>query len=167
MRDANKPDRVIESIPGISRPTFFRHSASPELSPRDLTGDGRISSKSSTTSTRLRSFLQALNTTVYQISQATMHPPFGKETRAHIRDAFCAEIESGLTPNIYQVAALAKLTGYRFVDWLALFDYPVTEILRLQLKLHAEHTLVLPGTIYDPLVTVPRIRQLDSRIDLK
>ncbi|MFY9574290.1 MAG: hypothetical protein WAV20_23050, partial [Blastocatellia bacterium] len=105
--------------------------------------------------------------TVYQISQMTSQPPFGKGTRAHIRDALYSEIDSGQTPDIHQLAALSKLTGHRLVDWLALFGYYVDDILRLQLGLHTEHTVVLPSTIYDSLVLLPWIRQLDTRVDLE
>jgi hypothetical protein len=125
-----------------------------------------VDPKAASVSRRLKAFLRSLDMTVYQISQATARPPFGKGTRAHIRDAFYAEIESGQTPDIHQIAALAKLTGYRFVDWLALFGYRVDEVLRLQLELQTERTVVLPSTIYDPLVMLPWIRRMDTSIDL-
>ena len=105
--------------------------------------------------------------TVYQISQMTSRPPFGKGTRAYIRDALYAEIESGQMPDIHQLAALSKLTGYRLVDWLTLFGYHVNDILRLQLELHTEHTVVLPSTIYDSLFLTPWIRQFDAEADLE
>lgn len=126
-----------------------------------------INAKAASISRRLKAFLRSLDTTVYQISQATARLPFGKGTRAHIRDAFYAEIELGQPPDIHQLAALARLTGYRLVDWLALFGYHVDEILRLQLELHTEHTVLLPSTVYDPLVVLPWIRQLDTRVDLE
>jgi hypothetical protein len=125
-----------------------------------------VDPKAASVSRRLKAFLRSLDMTVYQISQATARPPFGKGTRAHIRDAFYAEIESGQTPDIHQIAALAKLTGYRFVDWLSLFGYRVDEVLRLQLELQTERTVVLPSTIYDPLVMLPWIRRMDTSIDL-
>lgn len=118
-------------------------------------------------SRRLKAFLRSLGMTVYQISQMTSRPPFGKGTRAYIRDAFYAEIESGQTPDIHQLAALARLTGYRLVDWLALFGYHVDDILRLQLQLHTEHTVLLPGTIYNSLVLTPWIRRFDARADFE
>lgn len=126
-----------------------------------------INSKAASISRRLKAFLRSLEMTVYQISQMTGRPPFGEGTRAHIRDALYAEIESGQTPDIHQLAALARLTRYRLVDWLALFGYHVDDILRLQLELHTEHTVVLPNTIYDSLVLQPWIRQLDTRVDLE
>jgi hypothetical protein len=126
-----------------------------------------INAKTAGISRRLKAFLRSLEMTVYQISQMTSRPPFGKGTRAHIRDALYAEIESGQTPDIHQLAALARLTGYRLVDWLALFGYHVDDILRLQLELHTEHTIVLPSTIYDSLVLTPWIRQFDARVDLE
>jgi hypothetical protein len=125
-----------------------------------------VSPKAASVVRRLKAFLHTLDMTVYQISQATARPPFGKGTRSHIRDAFYAEIESGQTPDIHQIAALSRLTGYRFVDWLALFGYHADEVLRLQLELQTERTIVLPSTIYDPLVMLPWIRRVDTSIDL-
>jgi len=125
-----------------------------------------IDEKAANISRRLKVFLRSLGMTVYQISQLTARPPFGKGTRAYIRDALYAEIESGQMPDINQLAALAKLTGYRLVDWLTLFGYHVDDILRLQLELHTEHTILLPGTIYDSLVLTPWIRQFDAEADL-
>lgn len=136
------------------------------VQPHDPAVTEPINTKAASISRRLKAFLRSLGMTVYQISQMTSRPPFGRGTRAYIRDAFYAEIESGQTPDIHQLAALAKLTGYRLVDWLALFGYHVDDILRLQLGLHTEHTVVFPGTIYDPLVLSPWIRQLDARADL-
>lgn len=125
-----------------------------------------VDPKAASVSRRLKAFLRSLDMTVYQISQATARPPFGKGTRAHIRDAFYAEIESGQTPDIHQLAALARLTGYRFADWLALFGYHVDDVLRLQLELQTERTVVLPSTIYDPLILLPWVRRLDTSVDL-
>ncbi len=115
---------------------------------------------------RLRTFLRDNGTTLYQVSQATERTPFGKSTRWHIRDAFYAELEGGQTPDIYQVAAMARITGYRLVDWLALFGYPVDAIPRLQLSVHHDRTVILPSTVYDPLVQVPWVRKLDTSISL-
>jgi hypothetical protein len=115
---------------------------------------------------RLKSFLESLNLTMYHVSQVTARPPFGKGTRAHIRDAFYAELDSGQTPDIHQVAALAKITGHRFIDWLALFGYHVGDLLKLQLEFLTERTVLLPNILYDPLVMVPWVRRLDPHADL-
>jgi hypothetical protein len=125
-----------------------------------------VSPRAASVVRRLKAFLHSLDMTVYQISQATARPPFGKGTRSHIRDAFYAEIESGQTPDIHQIAALSRLTGYRFVDWLSLFGYHADDVLKLQLELQTERTILLPSTIYDPLVMLPWIRRLDTTIDL-
>jgi hypothetical protein len=117
-------------------------------------------------SRRLKAFLRTLNMSIYQISQGTARAA-SKGTRAYIRDAFHAEIESGWTPDIHQVAALARLTGYRFVDWLELFGYPVNAVPHLQLLVATERTVLLPTTIYDPAVPVQYIRRLDKHVDLK
>jgi hypothetical protein len=115
---------------------------------------------------RLKSFLESLDLTMYHVSQVTAKTPFGKGTRAHIRDAFYAELDSGQTPDIHQVAALSKITGHRFIDWLALFGYHVADILKLQLEFLTDRTVLLPNVLYDPLVMVPWVRRLDPHADL-
>jgi hypothetical protein len=115
---------------------------------------------------RLKALLETLDLTMYHISQVTSRPPFGKGTRAHIRDAFYAELDSGQTPDIHQVAALARITGHRFIDWLALFGYHVSDLLKLQLEFLTDRTVLLPNVIYDPLVMVPWVRRLDPHADL-
>jgi hypothetical protein len=150
-----------------SFPSALPDSAVVAASPCSSEGDHRtINAKAANICRRLKAFLRSLDMTVYQISQATARAPFGKGTCAYIRDAFYAEIESGQTPDIHQLAALAKLTGYRLVDWLALFGYHVDDIPRLQLELHTKRTVLLPSTIYDPLVPLPWIRRFDTRVDL-
>src|SRR5262249_17469644 len=115
---------------------------------------------------RLKSFLESLDLTMYHVSQVTARPPFGKGTRAHIRDAFYAELDSGQTPDLPQVAALAKITGHRFIDWLALFGYHVADVLKLQLEFLTDRTVLLPNVLYDPLVMMPWVRRLDPHADL-
>lgn len=149
LRSSNPAGVNLTDAPNAASPTYM-----------PATGGDSVSQ-------RLRRFLRSLDMTVYQISRVTERPPFGKGTRAYIRDAFYAELECGQTPDIHQIAALARITGYRFVDWLALFGYRVDDVLRLQLELHPECTLLLPSTIYDPLALVPWIRRLDRSVDLE
>lgn len=159
---APRPNGNGKSVPHILR------DAVSDLAPQRNPVIGEpIHAKAASISRRLKAFLRSLELTVYQISQITSRPPFGKGTRAYIRDALYAEIESGQMPDIHQLAALAKLSGYRLVDWLALFGYHVDDILRLQLELHTEHTIVLPSTIYDSLVLTPWIRQFDAEANLE
>src|ERR1700754_4802508 len=69
-------------------PAAIAAAAGPAHAPK------HVDPKAASVSRRLKAFLRSLDMTVYQISQATARPPFGKGTRAHIRDAFYAEIES-------------------------------------------------------------------------
>jgi hypothetical protein len=156
----------LSQASGKSAPPTLHDASGVPVPLHNAVASEPISAKAASISRRLKAFLRSLEMTVYQISQMTSRPPFGKGTRAYIRDALYAEIESGQTPDIHQLAALARLTGYRLVDWLALFGYYVDDILHLQLQLHTEHTVVLPSTIYDSLALLPWIRQLDARVDL-
>lgn len=122
------PDRAHEVITSLSvRPSHHV--------PRNT--DGYV------VRSRLQAFLRSLGTTLYQISRATEVTPFGKGTRAYICDAFYSKLEHGQTPDVYQVAALAQLTGYSFTDCLRMFGHDISDVLRLQLALHADRTTVL------------------------
>jgi hypothetical protein len=135
-------------------PASFADSRTPEV-------------KTAGISQRVKMFLRSLDRTIYQMSQATSRPPFGKGTRAYIRDAFYAEIDAGQMPDIHQVAALARITGYRLIDWLTLFGYRIDEVMRLQIELQRERTVLLPSTLYDPLRALPWVRRLDPDIDFR
>jgi hypothetical protein len=161
-----KLDSDLQTVNLIIGPGLSKLSEQPAFTAEMISANPKaIVAKGNSISLRLKAFLSSLNMTLYQISQSTAKAPFGKGTRAYIRDAFYAEIESGQTPDIHQIAALAKLTGYRLADWLVLFGYSVDTILPLQLNLHTEHTILLPNTIYDPLLPLPCIRRFDTHIN--
>src|SRR6476469_7545084 len=126
-----KLDSDLQTVNPIQKPHLPKLSEQPAFTPDMISAKNpkAIVDKGISISLRLKAFLGSLNKTLYQISQSTAKAPFGKGTRAHIRDAFYAEIESGQTPDIHQIAALAKLTGYRLADWLVLFGYSVNNIL--------------------------------------
>ena len=159
--------RPLPSASAKSVPLTLHDVSSVTVFPHNSVISETINAKAASIPRRLRAFLRSLGMTVYQISQMSARPLFGKGTRAYIRDALYAEIESGQMPDIHQLAAMAKLTGYRLVDWLTLFGYNVDDILRLQLELHRERTVVLPSTIYDPLALLPWIRQLSTSFNLE
>jgi len=91
------------------------------------------------------------------VSQVTAKTPFGKgNARAHIRDAFYAELDSGQTPDIHQVAALREDYGPSL--------HRLARTLRLSRERSAQAAvgvppptarLLLPNVLYDPLVMVP------------
>jgi hypothetical protein len=147
-------------------PADAPHAPEPASSPPPLERRRAGGPKAMAIVRRLKALLKELNITVYQLSQLTSRPPFGKGTRSHIRDAFYAELESGQTPDIHQVAALARITGYRFIDWMTLFGYDVSALLSLQLRFHGERTVLLPTAVYDPLAMLPWVRRIDTTVEL-
>jgi hypothetical protein len=60
-----------------------------------------------------------------------------------------------IPPNICQLVALSRITGYCLVDLLSLFGFPPDEILKRQIKLHTRKTVLLPSTLYDRKTKLP------------
>ena len=73
--------------------------ALPDVSGRRVAASEPVNAKAACISRQLKAFLRSLGMTVYQVSQMSARPPFGKGTRAYIRDALYAEIESGQMPD--------------------------------------------------------------------
>lgn len=75
----------------------------------------------------------------------TMH--FGKKTPYFIPPTFLYKQKRGITPHVCQIAALSRITGYRFADWMNLFGFDLRLIPHLQLTLRTERTaIVTPGS---------------------
>ena len=55
-----------------------------------------------------------------------------------------------LSPSIYQIAALSRVSGYRLEDWLHLFGFDLELIPRLQVLLHSSRTVLLDSAVDDP-----------------
>ncbi len=52
-------------------------------------------------------------------------------------------------PSLHQLAALSRISNYRLCDWLAVFDFHLDDIPRLQPLLPRKHTVVLDSSVYD------------------
>jgi hypothetical protein len=87
----------------------------------------------------------------------------GRESRARYRDSkyhvshrFYSDLRiTGFTPNIQQILALSSVTGYRVVDWLAVFGFHLDAIGRLQATLPTKRTHLIDSTLYDDQEWIP------------
>ncbi len=61
---------------------------------------------------------------------------------------------------------MATITQYRLVDWLRLFGYEVGKILPLQFLLHSDRTILIPSTVFDPILALPYIRRLQAPVQV-
>jgi hypothetical protein len=95
---------------------------------------------------RVKQVLQRIGLTMTHVSVLTrMH--FGKRSPYFIPPTFLYKQKRGITPHICQIAALSRITGRRFADWMNLFGFDLNLIPALQLKIHTERTaIVTPGS---------------------
>jgi hypothetical protein len=91
--------------------------------------------------------------------QSRSEPQYGR--LAHIpHNLYDAIRRRQFSPSIFQVAALSRLSGYRFVDWLELFGFSLDHVPRFQASFTALRTVELDARIYHPRATVPWFRDV-------
>ena len=66
------------------------------------------------------------------------------------------------SPSVCQIATLSLLSGYRFVDWLAMFGLSLDQVARFQASFPAPRTVELDGRIYHPRARIPWFRDLTT-----
>jgi transcriptional regulator with XRE-family HTH domain len=92
-----------------------------------------------------------------------------RESRSHSADTGFGHVPHNLydairkrqfSPSIFQIASLSALSGYRFIDWLKLFDFSLDDVSRFQALLPALRTAELDARIYDLDAKVPWFREV-------
>jgi transcriptional regulator with XRE-family HTH domain len=61
-------------------------------------------------------------------------------------------------PSLYQLAALSRFSGYRFVDWLKLFGFSLDHVTGFQCSFSSSRTVELDARIYHPETPIPWFR---------
>src|SRR5882724_6213924 len=70
---------------------------------------------------------------------------FGRASPYFIPPTFLYRLLAGVTPHVCQIAALSVITRHRFTHWMTAFGFDLSQIPRLQIRLHHERTaLVTP-----------------------
>jgi len=112
---------------------------------------------------RIRGILWTKNLTLYKVSALTRaHYP--GEPRYHIpRNLYFQLRSAAFSPNVHQLFALSRVTGYRLADWLDVFGFHLDAIPRLQAALYRLRTTLLDGSIYDFRAPVPWFRDRSTR----
>ena len=77
-----------------------------------------------------------------QLSAATRRR-HGSKSPYFIPVTFLYKVRSGFTPHVCQIVALSESTGYRFTDWFRVFGFDLRQVLRLQMRLHTERTVLV------------------------
>src|ERR1700738_3815476 len=137
---------AVHGLFRISRagPAFRRSEAGEDATPQ-CGWDARAES--------IRNILSQEGRTITQLSAATRRR-YGSNSSYFVPATFLYQLRSGVTPHVCQIVALSESTGYRFVDWLRMFGFDLRQIPRLQIRLHAQRTvLVTPmEDCFEPLL---------------
>jgi hypothetical protein len=74
----------------------------------------------------------------------------------HIPHNFYDALRSGsFSPSLHQVFTLSVLSGYRLVDWLAVFGFSLDDAARFQASFSGDRTVELDARVYDQGASVP------------
>jgi hypothetical protein len=80
---------------------------------------------------------------------------------AHIPHSFYTSLRKrSFSPSLYQLHSLSQLSGYRLVDWLALFGISLDDASRFQVAFPTVRTVELDATVYQPDLFVPWLYDL-------
>src|SRR5947209_2221286 len=69
------------------------------------------------------------------------------------------------SPRLQQLLALSTVSGYRLIDWLAVFGFSLDDVPRFQVSFPALRTVELDHNMYQPRTAVPWLYDL-KEIDL-
>jgi hypothetical protein len=104
---------------------------------------------------QLRKILSTRGLSLYQVSKRSVEL-FGDSSPYYIpRNFYYGATLRSMSPSIYQLAALSRITNYRLCDWLAVFGFWLDDIPRLQLLLRPKRTVLLDSSIYDENAWIP------------
>jgi hypothetical protein len=114
-----------------------------------------LSCNRSFSSERLRAVLAARGLSLAEISRQA-HARFGANRAFRIPPNFYDALRHGsFTPSLHQLYAFSVLTGFRVVDWLALFDFSLDDPARFQSAWRHHRTVELDADIYDQTMVIP------------
>jgi|SRR5215472_12356825 len=108
----------------------------------------------------LRKILASRNLSLADVFRASR----ASENRlAHIPHSFYSSLRKrSFSPSLYQLLCLSQLSGYRLVDWLALFGISLDDASRFQVAFPTVRTVELDATVYQPDLFVPWLYDLSE-----
>src|SRR5271155_5670036 len=98
---------------------------------------------------RTRNILSARALTLSEIARRSreMYPD---DSRFHVPPNLYHTLQyKGFSPSIQQLFVLSRFSGYRLVDWLAVFGVRLDDLPRLQAVLPARYTTLIDSNVYD------------------
>jgi hypothetical protein len=100
-------------------------------------------------SIRTRAILAARGLTLSEVARRS-RSLFPNDNRFHIPPNLYHTLQHrGFSPSVHQLLVLSRLSGYRLVDWLAIFGVVLDDIPRLQAILPARYTTLIDQNVYD------------------
>src|ERR1700692_4551441 len=106
---------------------------------------------SSSLADRVRGILSTRGLSLADLSRASRDNRLG-----HIPHSFYSSLRKrSFSPSLYQLHSLSALSGYRLVDWLALFGISLDDVSRFQVFFPSVRTVELDTRIYHPDALLP------------
>lgn len=106
----------------------------------------------------LRSILLTRNLSLANVSRASRT---SENRLAHIPHSFYSSLRKrSFSPSLYQLNSLSRLSGYRLVDWLALFGIFLDDVSHYQVAFPSVRTVEVDATIHEPDISVPWLYDL-------
>jgi transcriptional regulator with XRE-family HTH domain len=115
----------------------------------------RLAVDTSTLADKIRRILAIRGLSLSDVSRASRSlTPYNP--LQHIPYTLYSSLRNRLfTPNLFQVAALSSLTGYRLADWLAIFGFSLHDVPRFQAGFPALRTVELDAGSCQPGSLIP------------
>jgi hypothetical protein len=107
---------------------------------------------------RVKAILQGKGLTLYQCSQMTRNL-YGRSSPYFVpHNLYYALSIGSFSPSLHQLFALSKVSEYNFNDWLRVFGFNPSDIVRLQVRLPSKRTLLLDSSLVDSESWIPWLR---------
>ena len=104
---------------------------------------------------RIRSIFSARGLSLADVSRASRLLVLGGPL-SHIPHNFYSWLRKRrFSPSLYQLVALSAVSGYRLVDWLAVFGFSLDNVPRFHASLSTLRTIELDSNIYQSRVRIP------------
>jgi hypothetical protein len=112
---------------------------------------------------RIRAIFLTKNLTLYRVSALTQSN-YPREPGYHIPRNFYFQLRSAaLSPTLYQLFALSRVSGYSLLDWLGVFGFRLDAIPGLQATLPHLRTTILDSSVSDVRAPIPWFRDRSIR----
>lgn len=107
---------------------------------------------------RIKSILETRRLALYQVSQLC-EAAYGRRSPYRLPHNLYYRLRLGtFSPNLYQLFALSRISGYRLEDWLRVLGFDLEGIPRLQVLIPTKRTVLLDSSVGNPDSWVPWFR---------